>query len=99
MAMIHFTEEDKRLGSLGEFGLAHPGEIIVHIEDAEACEGLKCAERLEAALTTEQYATWLEFHSERPPVGKHSHLVARGLRPDTRPSITAVFPKGRTECT
>jgi hypothetical protein len=96
MAIIQFTEEDKRRCFLTGLGSTHPGEIVVRIENAEDCEGLACAERLEMALPEEEYSHWLEFHSEREPLGKHSHLVARGRDPETLPTVMAVFRKPPT---
>jgi hypothetical protein len=59
----------------------------MHIEDADDCEGLVCAARLEMALSKEEQTRWLEFHAERPPLGKHSHLVAQGRSPETVPEV------------
>jgi hypothetical protein len=91
MSIIRFSETQRRSASQVELGSNHPGEVVVRIEEAEGCEGLDCAERLELALSTEEYAQWLEFHTERTSVERHSHLVVHGRSPATVPKIIAVF--------
>jgi hypothetical protein len=59
----------------------------MHLEEAGDCEGLVCGGRLETALPKEDHTNWLEFHAERPPLGKHSHLVVQGLNPKTVPEV------------
>jgi hypothetical protein len=88
MPIIRFTENDKQLLSLAKLGPAHPGEIVVHIEEAEDCEGLACGERLEMALPPEEYAKWVDSHAEKPALEKHFHLVVQGQSPLTLPAIT-----------
>jgi len=90
MALIKFSEQDRRRASLRGSDLAHSVELLVRIEDAMDCEGVRCGERLEMALSGDDYETWLEFHSERLALKKHSHLVVSG-RPETQAEVSAIF--------
>jgi hypothetical protein len=87
MAIIRLTEKDK----LPEMPSEYKGDANVRIEDANECEGLRCGERLEAALPPEDLQIWLETHAERPPVASHSHLIVSGLNPKTHEKSFAIF--------
>ena len=89
MPVISFTPEEKEEAMLPAFTAA--GEVAIGIENADDCEGIRCGERLESAFSAEQYAQWIEFHAERPPVAPHSHMVVRGADPKTRANIFAIF--------
>ena len=93
MAILCITAKSRRLACLPGLEPSHPGEVFVGPEKAEDCEGLACGERPEMALSAKEYAKWAEYHAERPPLKSHSHLVAYGLDPETRRSVTLV-PRG-----
>ena len=66
------------------------GEVNIRIAKADDCAGIKCGERLESALSLDDYARWLDSHDGRPPMAPHSHLIANGKTPDTRETIFAI---------
>jgi len=91
MAIIHFTAEVARQAGLSPKGPEHARQMLARIEEnVSDCEGIACGERLEAAFSSDDLALWLETHIERPPVARHSHLVIRGMEPETREFIFAI---------
>jgi|GEM_PF-5125107 hypothetical protein len=91
MAIIHFTAEQIREALLPSITPEYTGAPNIRIVDAAECEGIACGKRLESALPSEDYARWLDSHAERPPVRPHSHLIVRGVEPETNESIFAIF--------
>jgi len=69
----------------------YTGVVAISCEEARECEGIKCGERLEAAFSAEDLGRWHDCHAERPPLRHHWHLTVRGLDPETREIISAVF--------
>ena len=90
MALIHFTPEDKAIALLVNVDPMEAEQILIRIEAAPDCKGIGCGERMELLLSVEDYDKWLEFHNPRPPIEEHSHLVIRGVKPDTLPMIWKV---------
>jgi hypothetical protein len=87
----HFNAERVREAVLPPLTDKYAGEVAIGHEDADECEGVRCGERLEAALSSEEYARYLDSHAERPPLAPHSHMIVRGREPQTRSLIFAVF--------
>lgn len=91
MAIIRFTAEQVRQALLPSIMQKYTGAPNIRIVDAADCEGIACGERMESLLPSEEYERWLDCHAERPPVRPHSHLIVRGIEPETSESIFAIF--------
>ena len=91
MSVIRFTKEDVRRSMLPPLTAGYTGMVAISCEEARECEGIKCGERLEAVFSAEDLARWHESHAERPPLRPHWHLTVRGIDPETRELIFAIF--------
>jgi hypothetical protein len=91
MSVIRFTQEDARWIMLPPLTAGYTGVVAISCEEARECEGIKCGERPEAVLSAEDLARWHDCHAERPLLRPHWHLTVRGVDPETRELIFAVF--------
>jgi len=91
MAILHFTQEDAQRAVLQQITPNHCGEVYIHLEPADNCEGLACGARLESSFASDDYARWLDYNERRPPMPLHSHLIVSGKNPDTRKSISPIL--------
>jgi len=87
MAIIHFTAKDALQAVRPRITPDHSGDVNLHIESADDCEGVKCGGRSELALSSEDYAQWLTTYKGRSPMPPHSHLIVSGNEPATRETI------------
>lgn len=90
MPIVTFTGDQKREVMLPPLDNTYAGEICVHAENADNCDGVRCGARMESALSAEDYADYLECHPEQPPISPHVHFVWRGKNPVTRSLVCAV---------
>jgi hypothetical protein len=72
-------------------------DILIGEEKADDCEGVRCGERSELMLPAEEYRAYVSTHGERPPIGRHSHMVVSGNRPLARSQYAAVYKTGPVE--
>ena len=70
MALIDFTIDDA-LDARGDFS----GLELVHLEEHINCSGEICGKRPELCLAHDEYLRYCRQHSERPPIGRHWHIV------------------------
>ena len=94
MAIVHITAEDRRLAALPLLTPEYGGEVGVSYQENVDCEGIACGERMEAAFSAEELARWHEWNADRGPMPPHSHMIVRGLNPETQPCILAVLKTG-----
>jgi hypothetical protein len=98
MPIIKFTAKDKAQAAMGDLDPRVSEDRLIREENADDCEGLTCEERPELALPPDEYRAYVLTHrGERPPVGRHSHMVVSGDRPPARERHIAVFKTGQPE--
>jgi hypothetical protein len=97
MAIIVFSEKDRAQAAMGDADPGASADILIGEESADGCEGVKCGERLELMLLSDEYRAYASKHGERGPIGRHSHMVVSGNRPVTRSQYVAVHKTGTVE--
>jgi hypothetical protein len=91
MAIIQYTPEERRQIMLSPLDADHRGSIEIGSRDAVDCEGVECGARLEAALSAEDLECFHDTHPVRSPMPGHSHMVVRGVNPETPIQVFAVL--------